>query len=190
MKNKIFIIVAVLVIGGGVGAFLYIKNNAKNSDAVQSTTNQSSTTKRPTGTKSIVVLTTDNSSLSTFASAFKTAGLTDTLEGVGPYTVLAPTNDAFKALPAGTLNMLLQLENKDKLKNILSYHVVVGALNKSQFTNGQKLKTINGQELTVEIADGKVGFVDAKGGKAIIVKGDLSATNGVVHTVNAVLLPQ
>ncbi len=190
MKNKIFIIIAVLVIGGGVATFVFFKNDAKKSESSQNTASQDATTKQPSGTKSIVVLTTDNSTLTTFASAVKTAGLTDTLEGTGPYTVLAPTNDAFKVLPAGTLDMLLKLENSAKLKNILSYHIIVGTLNKSQFTNGQKLKTVNGQELTVEITDGKVTFTDAKGGKATIVKADLNATNGVVHTVSAVLLPQ
>jgi uncharacterized surface protein with fasciclin (FAS1) repeats len=190
MKNKIFIVIAIVVIGGGAAAFFYYKNSVTKSDTSQTTASQSTDNTQPTGTKSIVVLSTDNVSLTTFTSAVKSAGLTDLLDGAGPYTVLAPSNDAFKALPDGTLDTLLKLENADKLKNILSYHIISGTLPISQLTDGQKIKTVNGQELVVSTADNKVTFIDAKGGKAVVTKKDINAKNGVVHIVNAVLLPQ
>lgn len=190
MKNKIFAIVAVLVIGGGVAAFFYYKNSVTKTESPQTADTQATESTQPTGTKSIIVLTTDNSVLSTLASAVKAANLSELLDGVGPYTVLAPSNDAFKALPAGTLDTLLKLENAEKLKNILSYHVIPGTVRVSQLTNGQKIKTVNSQELVVDTSDGKVAFIDAKGGKAVVTKKDINAKNGVVHIVNAVLLPQ
>jgi uncharacterized surface protein with fasciclin (FAS1) repeats len=128
--------------------------------------------------------------LSTLVAAVKAAALVETLQGTGPYTVLAPTNEAFDKLPAGTLDTLLKPENKDQLASILTYHVIQGQVLANQLTNGQKVKTVNGQELTVEIANGTVAFVDAKGGKAIVEKADVNASNGVVHVINAVLLPQ
>ena len=99
----------------------------------------------------------------TLVSAVKAAGLVDTLEGKGPFTVFAPTNAAFNKLPAGTVDTLVKPENKAALVKILTYHVVAGRLEASDLTDGKKLKTVEGEELTVKSSGGKVMIVDAKG---------------------------
>ncbi len=122
---------------------------------------------------------------STLVAAVKAAGLVETLSGAGPLTVFAPTNAAFSALPAGTLDNLLKPENKADLTGILMYHVVPGALKAADLKDGQKLKTVNGAELTVTIKDGKV-MIDG----ANVTAADLTAGNGVVHVLDAVVLPK
>lgn len=190
MKKWAFIIITVIIIGGGAAGFLYYKNSANKTDTSQTPTSKDTSPTQPTGTKTLTVIIGDNKLLATYASAVKSTLLTDTFDSTGPYTVLAPTESAFKAMPAGTLDMLLKLENTAKLKNILTYHIIPGAITTSQLTDGQRLKTVNGQELVVELADGKVVFVDAKGGKATVTKSDIAASNGIVDTIDAVLLPQ
>jgi uncharacterized surface protein with fasciclin (FAS1) repeats len=128
-------------------------------------------------------------SLTTFVTAVAAADLVDTLNGVGPYTVLAPTNDAFSALPAGTLESLLLPENQPQLSNILTYHVISGSILSTDLTNGQIVETVSGKSLTVEITDDGVFFVDANGGRAKVSTADLEASNGVLHIIDAVLLP-
>jgi uncharacterized surface protein with fasciclin (FAS1) repeats len=98
----------------------------------------------------------------TLVAAVKAAGLVDTLEGKGPFTVFAPTNAAFGKLPAGTVDTLVKPENKATLTKILTYHVVAGRLEASDLTDGKKLKTVEGEELTVKKADGQVMIIDAK----------------------------
>src|SRR6202021_137063 len=102
----------------------------------------------------------------TLVAAVKAAGLVDTLEGKGPFTVFAPTNAAFGKLPAGTVDTLVKPENKATLTKILTYHVVPGRLEASSLTDGKKLKTVEGEELTVHAAGGKGTIVDAKGGSS------------------------
>lgn len=122
---------------------------------------------------------------STLVAAVKAAGLVETLSGAGPFTVFAPTNAAFAALPAGTVDNLLKPENKADLTGILTYHVVPGSLKAADLTDGQKLKTVNGAELTVSVKDGKV-MIDG----ANVTAADLTAGNGVVHVLDAVVMPK
>jgi uncharacterized surface protein with fasciclin (FAS1) repeats len=103
--------------------------------------------------------------------------------------VFAPTNAAFNKLPAGTVETLLKPENKGTLSGILTYHVVDSAVLSSQLSNGQVIKTLNGGNLTVEISGGMVYLVDAKGGKAKVTTADVKTTNGVIHIIDAVVLP-
>lgn len=189
MKKWSLVTITVLVIGAGAAGYMYYKSSTTTPVDSQEATSASTSTPSA-GTKSVSVIIVDAKSLSRLGAALKSTLLSDTLEGTGPYTVLAPTDDAFKNMPAGVLDMLLKVDSKEKLKNILNYHVIPGTLALSQFTNGQKIKTVNGQELVVEVTDKQVTFVDAKGGKAMVVEGDKSATNGMVHTISAVLLPQ
>lgn len=121
----------------------------------------------------------------TLVTAVTTAGLVETLSGTGPFTVFAPTNAAFAALPAGTVEDLLKPENKEKLTAILTYHVVAGNVLSSQLTDGQKVATLNGQELTVAIKNGVVTINGIK-----VIAADLAGTNGVVHVVEGVILPK
>jgi len=125
----------------------------------------------------------------TLVAAVKAAGLVDTLEGKGPFTVFAPTNAAFGKLPAGTVDSLVKPENKATLTKILTYHVVPGRLEASDLTDGRKLKTAEGEELTVKKADGKVMIVDAKGGTSAVTISNVHQSNGVIHVVDTVLMP-
>jgi uncharacterized surface protein with fasciclin (FAS1) repeats len=123
-------------------------------------------------------------SFKTLAAALKAADLVDTLKGKGPFTVFAPTDEAFAKLPAGTLEDLLKPENKTKLTAILTYHVVSGKVMAADVKDGASLKTVNGKELTASVKDGKVMI-----GGATVTKADISASNGVIHVIDTVLLP-
>ena len=114
--------------------------------------------------KNIVQNAVNSKDHTTLVAAVKAAGLVDTLEGKGPFTVFAPTNAAFGKLPAGTVDTLVKPENKATLTKILTYHVVPGKLEASDLTDGKKLKTVEGEELTVKKSGDKVMIVDAKGG--------------------------
>ena len=125
----------------------------------------------------------------TLVAAVKAAGLVGTLEGKGPFTVFAPTNAAFGKLPAGTVDNLVKPENKATLTRILTYHVVAGKLDASDLTDGKKLKTVEGEELTVKKADGKIWIIDAKGDQSMVSISNVHQSNGVIHVVDTVLLP-
>ena len=123
-------------------------------------------------------------SFKTLAAALKAAGLVDTLKGEGPFTVFAPTDEAFAKLPAGTVEGLLKPENREKLKAVLTYHVVPAKAMSKDLKDGQSVKTVNGQELTVKVDGGAVTVGDAK-----VAKADVAASNGVIHVIDSVLLP-
>jgi uncharacterized surface protein with fasciclin (FAS1) repeats len=125
----------------------------------------------------------------TLVAAVKAAGLVETLEGKGPFTVFAPTNAAFGKLPAGTVDTLVKPESKATLTKILTYHVVAGKLEASDLSEGKKLKTVEGEELIVKKADGKVMIVDAKGGTATVTISNVNQSNGVIHVIDTVLMP-
>lgn len=124
-------------------------------------------------------------SFKTLATALQAAGLIDTLKGKGPYTVFAPTDEAFAKLPAGTVETLLKPENKEKLKAILLYHVVAGQVTATQAMKLSSAKTVGGQDVTISTKDGTVMVNDAK-----VVKADVIASNGVIHVIDTVLLPK
>lgn len=121
----------------------------------------------------------------TLVAAVKAAGLVDTLKGEGPFTVFAPTDEAFAKLPEGTVANLLKPENKDKLTAILTYHVVSGKVMAADAAKLSTAKTVNGKELTIKAKDGKV-MID----KATVVKTDIDASNGVIHVIDSVLMPK
>jgi uncharacterized surface protein with fasciclin (FAS1) repeats len=125
----------------------------------------------------------------TLVAAVKAAGLVETLEGKGPFTVFAPTNMAFGKLPAGTVDTLVKPENKATLTKILTYHVVPGRLEASSLTDGKKLKTVEGEELIVKHKDGKTWIIDAKGGSSMVTISNVNQSNGVIHVVDTVLMP-
>lgn len=123
-------------------------------------------------------------SFKTLAAALKAAGLVETLKGAGPFTVFAPTDEAFAKLPAGTVETLLKPENKAKLTAILTYHVVPGNVPSTQAVKLTSAKTVNGKELTLKVDGGSL-FID----KAKVVKADVNASNGVIHVIDTVVLP-
>jgi len=132
----------------------------------------------------------------TLVAAVKAAGLVDTLKGPGPFTVFAPTNAAFSKLPAGTVDSLLKPENKAMLSGILTYHVVAGKVGAKDVIklikkgNGKaEIKTVAGGMLTAKLDGGAVVLTDAKGNTAKVVTADLMSTNGVIHVIDSVVLP-
>lgn len=133
----------------------------------------------------------------TLVAAVAAAGLVDTLKSAGPFTVFAPTNDAFAALPAGTVEKLLQPDMKDTLTKVLTCHVVPvaamsDAVTKMVMDDGgmHKIKTVGGCELTASIKDGKVIITDENGGAATVTIADVKQSNGVIHVIDKVLLPK
>lgn len=132
----------------------------------------------------IVETAVSNGSFKTLVAAVTAADLVATLSGPGPFTVFAPVDAAFAALPAGTVESLVQPENKGKLAGILTYHVVAGKVLSTDLSNGMKAKTVNGGEITITIADGKVKVNGAQ-----VVLADVATSNGVIHVIDGVLLP-
>lgn len=146
--------------------------------------------------KNIVENAASSPDLSTLVAAVKAAGLVGTLESPGPFTVFAPTNEAFAKLPAGTVDALLKPENKDQLSKVLTYHVVAGKVSAADLvkqinSGGGKatLKTVNGEDLTATLNGKSVVIKDAKGGTSTVTIADVYQSNGVVHVVDSVLLP-
>ena len=147
--------------------------------------------------KNIVQNAVNSKDHTTLVAAVKAAGLVDTLQSAGPFTVFAPVNAAFAKLPAGTVDTLLKPENKGTLTTVLTYHVVPGRLTAANLMKavkdggGQaKLKTVEGAEITVTSPSaGKLTITDAKGGASTVTIGDVLQSNGVIHVVNSVLLP-
>ena len=126
-----------------------------------------------------------NDDFETLSAAVKAAGLVDTLKGAGPFTVFAPTDEAFEKLPAGTLESLLKPENKEKLIEILTYHVVPGKVMAADVASLDKAKTVQGSEAKIDTSDGNVMIDNAK-----VIKADIPCTNGVIHVIDAVILPK
>jgi uncharacterized surface protein with fasciclin (FAS1) repeats len=135
--------------------------------------------------KDIVDVAAANGSFSTLVAAVKAAGLVDTLKGDGPFTVFAPTDEAFAKLPAGTVENLLKSENKDKLTAILTYHVVSGKVMAADVVKLDSAATVQGQSVNVTINDGSVMINNAN-----VVMADVKASNGVIHVIDTVLLPK
>ncbi|NJM28932.1 MAG: fasciclin domain-containing protein [Rhizobiales bacterium] len=133
----------------------------------------------------------------TLVAAVKAAGLVETLQGAGPFTVFAPTNDAFAALPAGTVDKLLEPGMKDQLTKVLTCHVVSAnamsdAINKMVMDDGgmHKVKTVGGCEFTAKADGGKIMIMDENGGMATVTIADVKQSNGVIHVIDKVLLPK
>jgi uncharacterized surface protein with fasciclin (FAS1) repeats len=147
-------------------------------------------------TKNIIENAVNSADHTTLVAAVKAAGLVDTLEGPGPFTVFAPTNEAFAKLPAGTVDNLLKPENKDTLVKILTYHVVAGKLSAADIKkmiregHGQAtLKTVSGGTLTAMMQGKNLVLKDEKGGIATVTIANVFQSNGVIHVVDSVLLP-
>jgi len=135
-------------------------------------------------TPDIVALASSQESLSTLVTAVQEAGLVETLQGDGPFTVFAPTNAAFEALPEGTLENLLKPENQEQLKSVLTYHVVSGKVMSSDLSDGMTPATVEGSTVEIKI-DGESVMVNG----ASVASADVEASNGVVHVIDQVILP-
>jgi uncharacterized surface protein with fasciclin (FAS1) repeats len=172
------------------------KKEVKSSEMTDSTAVAMDTT-AVVETPNIVGVASANADFSTLVTAVKAAGLVETLSGTGPFTVFAPNNAAFAKLPAGTLDGLLKPENVEKLKAILTYHVVAGkfeaaavmdAINKN---NGKySVTTVQGGTIVLSLKDGKVMLTDEKGGTSTVILADVAASNGVIHAIDTVVMPK
>jgi uncharacterized surface protein with fasciclin (FAS1) repeats len=136
------------------------------------------------GGKDIVQTATAAGSFTTLAKALQAAGLVETLKGAGPFTVFAPTDEAFAKLPAGTVENLLKPENRDQLRALLTYHVVAGKVTAAQVTKLTSAKTVQGSDVTIAASGGKVKIDGAN-----VVKADVMASNGVIHVIDTVIMP-
>ena len=186
MGNKLIIVVVIVIIGI-VGFMLFTSNDTPTPTEVD----QTQTTPEPTEpapqvmeTNSIVDIAIASEDLSTLVAAVVEAGFADTLATEGPFTVLAPTNSAFAALPAGTVETLLEPENLEDLQTVLGYHVIPGVALSENLTDGMSVTTLTGDELTVSItADGVVTI-----GGSTVITADVMADNGVVHIIDSVIV--
>ncbi|HHX8649007.1 fasciclin domain-containing protein [Vibrio antiquarius] len=133
----------------------------------------------------IVDVATENGSFNTLVAAVRAADLVDTLKGEGPFTVFAPTDDAFAKLPDGTIDMLLMPENKDKLVSILTYHVVPGKVMAADVVKLDKATTVQGQDVMIKTMGDKVMVNDAN-----VMATDVKAKNGVIHVIDTVIMPK
>ena len=146
--------------------------------------------------KNIVENAVNSQDHTTLVAAVKAAGLVDTLEGPGPFTVFAPTNEAFAKLPAGTVDSLVKPENKDTLVKILTYHVVAGKMSSKDLMKAIKmgggtatLKTVEGGTLTATMKGKHIILTDEKGGMSMVTIADVYQSNGVIHVIDTVLMP-
>jgi len=176
-RKAIALLLAIPALGLGVAACSDDSDSDSNGD-------MGGVTQTATDAGNIVDVAADTPDLSTLVEAVTAADLAETLQGEGPFTVFAPTNEAFDALPAGELDRLLEPANQEELANILKYHVVEGEVMSSDLTNGQKADTLEGGMLTVTINGGTVKINDAT-----VATADVPASNGVVHVIDRVLLP-
>ena len=156
-----------------IGMFVTMAAAAQNGSAV------------PAPGKNIVETAVAAGSFKTLAKALEAAGLVDTLAGKGPFTVFAPTDEAFAKLPAGTVEGLLKPENKAKLQRILTYHVVAGKVGSAEVVKMTSAKAVSGDTLTIDASNGAV-----KVGNARVTSPDVAASNGVIHVIDAVMLPK
>ncbi len=181
----------IILVGAVVAASVLVLGACSSSSkttASSSTTAKMATETTAPAAQSIVEIAAGNPDFSTLVTAVKAAGLAETLSGPGPYTVFAPTNEAFAKLPAGTLDTLLQPANKQQLADILTYHVVSGAVMASDVKPGA-VTTVNGAPFTVSTSGSDVIITDGKGNQSKVVKTDIVASNGVIHVIDTVLLP-
>src|SRR5208283_1576364 len=146
--------------------------------------------------KNIIQNAVNSNDHTTLVAAVKAAGLVDTLEGAGPFTVFAPTNEAFAKLPAGTVDTLLKPENKDTLTKVLTYHVVAGKMSSKDLVKAIKagmgtatLKAVSGGALKATLSGKSIVLTDEKGGTSTVTIADVNQSNGVIHVVDSVLLP-
>ncbi|MCE2792543.1 MAG: fasciclin domain-containing protein [Planctomycetota bacterium] len=177
MKISAFVFAAVAVLVSGVSFAQTCPSQGGHAEVVSTVVRVDE--------KDIVDTAVGAGSFKTLVAAVKAAGLVDTLKGKGPFTVFAPTDEAFAKLPKGTVESLLKPENKDKLIAILTYHVVPGEVKAADVVKVKSAKTVQGQEVTVKV-DGNTVMIDG----AKVIKTDIDCTNGVIHVIDSVILPK
>lgn len=185
MKKKLLLLLCVPVLAFGVAACGSDDDDSGSSSDTAAMEETTGTTDSMEASMDIVETAQATPDLSTLVDAVVAADLVETLQMDGPYTVFAPTNDAFAALPPAELERLLKPANKDELASILTYHVVEGDVKAADLSDGQMVDTVNGGQLEVSIDGDKVMI-----GDATVVQADVETSNGTVHVIDTVLLPQ
>ena len=188
--------ISALMVVGALTTSCGEKKAAETTEAVDSTAVAVDSTV-VTETPNIVGVAAGNADFSTLVTAVKAAGLAETLSGEGPFTVFAPNNAAFDKLPAGTVDTLLKPESLEKLKAVLTYHVVAGKFDAAAVTeaitkgNGKyTVTTVQGGTIVLSLKDGKVILTDANGATSTVVLADVDASNGVIHAIDSVVMPK
>jgi uncharacterized surface protein with fasciclin (FAS1) repeats len=180
-KTVIGVIVGlVVVVLLGLGIYALVNNSAEE----EATSESTETTQEVAPAQSIVEIASSNPDFSTLVTALEAADLVDTLSGEGPFTVFAPTNAAFDALPEGTLDSLLA--DPAALANVLTYHVVAGNVPAGDVVNLTSATTLQGQDVSIEVVEGSVVL----NGSVNVVQTDILGSNGIIHVIDAVLIPQ
>ena len=179
-----FVLALLLSLGSAAFAQSEAKTQQRRSASTSKTQQKSASSTTKTQAKDIVDTAVEAKKFSTLVAAVKAAGLANTLKGTGPFTVFAPTDAAFKKLPAGTLESLLKEENLPKLKQILTYHVVSGKVMSADVAKLTEAATVQGDKVAIKVENGKVTFNDAN-----LMKADIVCANGVIHVIDTVLLP-
>ncbi len=185
MQRNIFSLLTAVVIASASLVACNNETEKKPEEVTPPVAKEEPAAPKPEAPKDVVDIAIGSADHTTLVAAVKAAGLVETLKGAGPFTIFAPTNAAFAALPAGTVDGLLKPEKKADLTAILTYHVVAGSVKAADLKDGQKVKTLQGGELTVSIKDGKVKINGAN-----VTAADLVGSNGVVHVIDAVLMPK
>jgi len=185
-QSKIIMVVVGVVILGALGFAVYSSSQSEEASTQSTMTDVTTTTTNETmdtmNTQNIVEVAQGAGTFSTLLAAATAAGLVETLSGEGPYTVFAPTDEAFNKLPAGTVESLLA--DKEKLKQILTYHVVAGKVMAKDVVTLSTATTVEGSDVNITSADGKVMINDAT-----VTATDIEASNGVIHVIDTVLMP-
>jgi uncharacterized surface protein with fasciclin (FAS1) repeats len=188
MRNKLIAGLAAVAIVGALAACSSDDSSSSAASSAAESTTEATSSSMAAEAMTITDVVASNPDFSTLLAAVGAADLADTLAGEGPYTVFAPTNDAFDALSAGTLDSLLKPANQDQLAGILTYHVVEGEVMAADVTPGD-VTTVNGADFTISVDNGDVIIADGQGNQAMVTQTDIEASNGVIHVIDAVLLP-
>ncbi len=189
MNNKVLLAIGAILVIGIIG---YMMTNSGNTDTqvqTQETVTQNETAEameeQAMSTKTIVDVAQEAGDFNTLIAAVQAAGLVETLQSEGPFTVFAPTDAAFAALPEGTVEDLLKPENKEKLVSILTYHVVPGKVMSTDVVNLSSATTVQGSDVSIDASSGTVMIDNAK-----LVTADIEASNGVIHVIDSVIIPK
>jgi len=183
-QPKVILAIVGVIVLMGIGYFMMNNQNTTSEQSMSEKTTPTAVIEpKAMNNKTIVDVASEAGNFTTLVAAVKAAGLVDTLSGTGPFTVFAPTDEAFAKLPAGTVESLLK--DKEKLTAILTYHVVSGKVMAADVIKLHSTKTVQGQDVTIKVEGGKVMVNNAN-----VVKTDIEATNGVIHVIDTVLLPK
>jgi uncharacterized surface protein with fasciclin (FAS1) repeats len=187
-RSRVVVLLGVVAIGSLLAAACSSDDDSSTADTTSTTRAETSTTAAATSDQTIVEIAAGNPDFTTLVSAVQAAGLAETLSGEGPFTVFAPTNEAFAKIPAATLASLLEPANQATLQKILTYHVVAGEVLAADVKPGP-VTTVEGSTFTVEVDGSDVILVDGQGNRSMVTTTDIQGSNGVIHVIDGVLLP-